>query len=406
MGPLRIAAGYLSAAAGCALAAAAGYLWVLAAASRLRRRRPPSPVQPRHRFLVVIPAHNEEAGLAACLSRLRELDYPGDRRRVLVVADNCTDATAEVARAAGVEVMTRFEPERVGKGYALAHATHSINDSIDAVLVLDADARPEPGLLRRLDARLSAGQQAIQARNVSTAIAGRPLSYLLSVESLLENDWFYRGKEQLGSHTLLRGNGMCLSRDVLRRVPWEAYGLAEDVEYTTRALHAGIHPHYATEAGVASAAPATSQQVAQQRRRWTAGHWHVALRHSPRFIAVGLARRDWRLIDFGVGLLVTSKSGLLAATIAAAALARWLSPPGPMRTIGLSAAGAAIAGLTGYGLLGIAASRPTWRQAASLAWLLPLAGVRAAAGVGALLGIGRGRWTKTRRGESAAGTDQ
>lgn len=405
MGALRIAAGYLSAVAGCGLASAAGYLWVLAAASRLRRRPPPPAVEPRHRFLIVIPAHNEEAGLAACLSRLGDLDYPDDHRRVLVVADNCTDATAEVARACGAEVITRVEPQRVGKGYALAYALGLLDDSVDAVVVLDADARPERGLLRALDARLSAGQEAIQVRYVSTAVRGRPLSYPLSVESLLENDWFYRGKEQLGSPTLLRGNGMCLSRGVLRRVPWEAYGLAEDVEYTVRAVRAGIRPRYAAEAGVASAAPASPQQVAQQRRRWTAGHWQVAVRHSPRFIAAGLARRDWRLIDFGLGLLVTSKSALLAAGVLAAALARWLSPPGPMRTIGLSAAGAAIVGLSGYGLLGIAASRPTSRQAASLAWLLPLAAIRAAAGVGALLGVGRGRWVRTARDETAADID-
>ena len=405
MGAVRIALGCLSAAAGCGLAAAAGYLWLLAAASRLRRRPPPPAVEPRHRFLIVIPAHNEEAGLAACLSRLGDLDYPDHHWRALVVADNCTDATAEVARTCGAEVMTRVDPERVGKGYALAHATRSLDDSIDAVLVLDADARPDRGLLRALDARLSAGQEAIQVRNVSTAVSGQPVSYLLSVESLLENDWFYRGKEQLGTPALLRGNGICLSREVLRRVPWEAYGLAEDVEYSARAMQVGIHPHYAAEAEVASAAPATWQQLAHQRGRWTAGHWQIAVRHSPWFIAAGLARRDWRLIDFGLGLMATSKSTLLASSVAAFAMARWLAWPGAMRTIGLSAAGAAMAGLSGYGLLGIAASRPTWRQAGSLAWLLPLAAVRAVAGAAALLGIGRGRWARTPRGGTAADID-
>jgi GT2 family glycosyltransferase len=399
---LRVAIGCLGVAMACASAGVAGYLWLLAVASRLRRRRPLPPVEPRTRFLVVVPAHNEEAGLADCLAGLQALDYPAGLRRLLVVADNCTDATADVAQRCGAEVVTRRDPERVGKGCALAHVLGSVPDSIDAVVVVDADVRPDGGLLRALDARLQAGQDVVQTRYAFAPVEGDPVSYLLSVESLLENDWFYGGKEQLGSPTVLRGAGMCLSRAALRRVPWEAHGLAEDVEYTVRVLRAGIRPHFAGEVSVASDAPSRADQIAVQRRRWTAGHWQVALRQAPRLIAGGLARRDWAIADFGLGLLATSKSTLLAAGVLAGALSWSAAPAGSARALGLCAAGAAIGALAAYGALGVAASRPGRRQALSLLWLLPLAVVRAAAGLTGLISGGRLRWARTPRGESGA----
>src|SRR5580658_4754907 len=114
------------------------YLFVLTLFSR---RLPPRSGQAETtRFVIVIPAHDEEMGIARTVKSLLSADYPHDRRRVLVVADNCTDDTADRARSAGANVLVRNEPSKRGKGYALAAAFENVlqDENADAVVVVDA----------------------------------------------------------------------------------------------------------------------------------------------------------------------------------------------------------------------------------------------------------------------------
>ena len=145
--------------------ACATYLLVLAIFAR-RCRLFPTERDATLRFNIVIPAHDEESGLAATIASLRALDYPTDRYRVLVVADNCCDGTARVAREAGAIVLERRDPDRRGKGYALAHAFEAIEkDGVaDVIVVIDADSTASPNLLRAFAQRMEAGALAVQAR--------------------------------------------------------------------------------------------------------------------------------------------------------------------------------------------------------------------------------------------------
>jgi len=118
-----------------------------------------------HRIAVLVPAHNEVELLPRCLASLRAQEYPAQLIRIVVVADNCTDATVEVARAAGAEVMVRDEPDLRGKGRALRWAIDRLVDEtqpVDAIAVVDADSQAEPGLLGGLEAALTAGADAVQ----------------------------------------------------------------------------------------------------------------------------------------------------------------------------------------------------------------------------------------------------
>src|SRR5262249_30722978 len=126
------------------------------------------PVPPRSqrqlRFDVIVPAHNEEAIIADAIASLQRIDWPADRMRINVVADNCTDGTAAVAGAAGAHVLVRQDRELRGKGYALEYAfkTSRARGWADAVVVIDADAQVSSNLLEAIASRLERGEHAVQ----------------------------------------------------------------------------------------------------------------------------------------------------------------------------------------------------------------------------------------------------
>ena len=198
---------------------ASAYLLLLAL---LSGRRPPPPARPPHlRFDVVVPAHDEEGGIAATVRSLLAVDYPAELRRVLVIADNCSDATADRAREAGAVVLVRRDAERRGKGYALASGYDRVlADGIaDAVVVVDADTEASTGLLRAFAARLDAGAVAVQSDNVVGNPRASWRTCLMAIAFALFNTVRSLGRDRLRCSTGLRGNGMCLSVKVLREVP-------------------------------------------------------------------------------------------------------------------------------------------------------------------------------------------
>src|SRR6202035_5269520 len=123
------------------------YLLVLTCLS-VRNNAPPSSSR-QLIFDIIVPAHNEAAGIAGTVANLLQLDWPGERNRVVVIADNCPDTTAEIARESGATVITRFDAARRGKGYALAHAFDwsRADGRSQAVAVVDADSHASPNLL-------------------------------------------------------------------------------------------------------------------------------------------------------------------------------------------------------------------------------------------------------------------
>ncbi|HJT78403.1 MAG TPA: glycosyltransferase family 2 protein, partial [Gemmataceae bacterium] len=157
------------------------------------------PAEAVHSFAVIVPAHDEETTLRASLESCAALDYPADKFRVFVVADNCTDRTAAVARAAGVTCLERHDATRRGKGFALEWAfAQVLPQGYDAVVVLDADCRLDRHALRAFDRRLSAGDRALQASYVASNPDASVTSYAVAVGNALENELFYAPKSRLG----------------------------------------------------------------------------------------------------------------------------------------------------------------------------------------------------------------
>ena len=283
----------------------AAYVGLLAA---LARRLPvPSPrVPPRRRFALVVPAHDEEGQIQATVDSLLAIDYPASLRRVVVVADNCTDATAARARAAGAEVLERTDPARRGKGYALDFAFRRLVSAgdLDAVAVVDADSVVSPNLLQAFAARLDRGESVMQAeygvRNPHASWRTR----LIAVAFAMFHRTRSLTRERLGLSVGLRGNGMCFAVPVLERHPHRIYGLVEDVEYGIVLGLAGHRVAYAHEAWVRGEMVASSASAVSQRRRWEAGRLALMRRYLPHLVVEAVRRRRLMLWDLALDVAV------------------------------------------------------------------------------------------------------
>jgi cellulose synthase/poly-beta-1,6-N-acetylglucosamine synthase-like glycosyltransferase len=374
---------------------ACGYLLLLTLASARNPLPPPAPR--RLRFEVVVPAHDEERGVGETVRSLLALDWPRHLFRVLVVADNCADATAERAREAGAEVLERRDPERRGKGYALELAFgQALAGPADAVVVIDADTLASPNLLAAFAARLEAGAVAVQAdyavRNPGDSWRTRLMAIALGAFHVVRS----RGRERLGLSCGLRGNGMCFCRAALSQVPHRAFSLVEDLEYGLRLGEAGLRVQYAGEAHVWGEMVATADASRTQRQRWEGGRLRMALEHGPRLLRQALARRDRLLLDLAFDVWVPPLAQLALAVLAGAAASAGVRAWTGQGSAALAAFLASAAALVCYVLRGWQLSGTGWRGLADLAlapayvaWKLSLR----------LRGSRRARsdWVRTRR---------
>ena len=353
---------------GLPVLACATYLFVLSVAAS-----PPAPRDderdPGLRFDIVVPAHDEEQGIGATIANLQELDYPKERVRVLVVADNCADATARIAAEAGVLVLERRDPLRRGKGYALQRAFQRVEeDAVADVVVVDADTTVSPNLLRAFAQRFAAGAGAVQAsygvRDPDASWRARLMVIALAVFHGLRS----LGRERLGLSTGLRGNGMAFSRQVLRRVPADAFSIVEDVEYGIKLAEAGVRIGYVPEARVLGDMAPRGPAAATQRQRWEGGRAAVARAHAPRLLREGFARRDAIRLDLAMDLLVPPLTSLaLAAALGAAAALAWHVGLGGSATI-LAPWLLSIVFLIAYVLRGVSLSGAGPRGLLTLLW--------------------------------------
>jgi len=229
---------------------------------RVRTANPPLPA-----LTVLIPAHNEQTGLPTTLASVFAADYPADRLRVLVIADNCTDDTAAVARRAGADVRERHDPNHRGKGSALAFGLNHLA-SADAVLILDADCTIDPQLLMRVGDRLT-DSEAVQVAVVSRADTTNPGGYVAAVGAAIDHG-VAAGADRLGWGVPLRGTGMAFRRSLLNRCPWTTSGITEDAEYAARLDQAGVRVRLIPDAAVRCHAPDQLGDFLNQRKRWRA----------------------------------------------------------------------------------------------------------------------------------------
>jgi len=260
----------------------------------------------RLRFDVIVPAHNEAAVIDNVVASLHKLDWPADGFRVLVIADNCTDSTAVLARAAGAEVLERHDTERRGKGYALAFAFQAsqAHGWAYAVVVVDADTEVSPNLLEAFAARIENGAAVIQAhyRVLNSQASWR--TRLMAIAMASFHRVRSRARERLRLSCGLRGNGWCITHRLLRQAPYRAFSLTEDIEYGIDLGLAGYRVHYADEANVAATMVSGEQAARTQRQRWEAGRLQLIRSKTPALLRAARGPDGGVCLDLALDLLV------------------------------------------------------------------------------------------------------
>jgi cellulose synthase/poly-beta-1,6-N-acetylglucosamine synthase-like glycosyltransferase len=260
----------------------------------------------RLRFDVIVPAHNEAAVIEGVVASLRKLDWPANGFRVIVVADNCTDSTAALARVAGAEVLERHDTRRRGKGYALDYAFQAsqAHGWAYAVVVVDADTEVSRNLLEALAARIEGGAKVIQ---VDYGVLNSQDSWRTSLMTIAMTAFHRvrsRARERLRLSCGLHGNGWCITHRLLRQVPYRAYSLTEDIEYGIDLGLAGYRVHYADEAHVAATMVSGEQAACTQRQRWEGGRWTLIRSKTLLLLRTAMGRGDRVCLDLAFDLLV------------------------------------------------------------------------------------------------------
>jgi N-acetylglucosaminyldiphosphoundecaprenol N-acetyl-beta-D-mannosaminyltransferase len=308
--------------AAVATLAAVVYLIAVAVACRFHRSSPRTPSSSQPRLVVLVPAHNEIDYIERCIRTLQAQDYPSDRYDIVVIADNCTDETAQLAVGAGTKVMERHDPAAAGKGRALRWAMDLLltgRPDADAFVVVDADSVAEPHLLGGLAARLAAGADAVQGEYLALTADRGARSELRAASMLLFHRVRFGGRAALGLPCHLVGNGMAFSRRLLEAHAWDAFTSAEDLEWSSDLRLERIRPVFAGDARLRAPIAKGGDAARTQRVRWEGGRLHVVRTRVPRMVG-SILHGNLSLADAVVELL-TPPLGLLAVGSAAGALA-------------------------------------------------------------------------------------
>ncbi|WP_395397394.1 glycosyltransferase family 2 protein [Novosphingobium sp. BL-8A] len=300
--------------------------------------------EPASPCIVLMPAHDEAQGIALAVSSVLAQLRAGDE--LVVVADNCTDDTAAIARSLGATVIERSDSTLRGKGYALEYGRAFIERqraeaAFAVVIVIDADCLPKPGAISALAAATERKQAVVQGAYLMEPPADadavvRVSCFAFLVKNLVRQlalDW-------LAGAALLQGSGMAFPRAVFARMRWSAASLVEDLDMGMDLLLAGQAVRFEPAAGFVSAA-SSARGTAGQRRRWEHGMLQSAQRFVPRLIGAGIAGRP-RLLFVALDLLVPPTVLLIVLLLAVtAALALIVGLEGP--TLALLATGLALA---------------------------------------------------------------
>ncbi len=266
----------------------------------LWRRHEDKIFTPAKTFALIVAAHNERAVIAQLIDNLRELKYPRELYDIFVIADNCSDDTAEIARNHGAIVHERFSEEGRGKGFAMEwmfDRLFKMERQYDAVAVFDADNLVHPDFLLEMNNRLLKGDKVIQGYLDAKNPYDTWVSGTFAIAFWVIDHVWHLAKTNIGLSSVLGGTGMVITTDVLKKNGWGATCLTEDMEFTMKSLCDGIKTTWAHDAIVWDEKPLTFKASWNQRKRWAQGQFDVAHRYIPRMLRVGIRRRDIRILD-------------------------------------------------------------------------------------------------------------
>ena len=260
-----------------------------------------------HRYAVLICARNEEAVIADLIDSLHGQTYPQDKLKIFVMADNCTDRTADAARAAGATVYERFDREKVGKGYALdallGHIAQDEPEGFDGYFVFDADNLLRPDYIERMNETFSDGHDIVTSYRNSKNYGDNWISAGYGLWFLRESEYLNHARMLLGTSCAVSGTGFLFSRKVLREQGgWPFHLLIEDIQFSVSHILDGYKIAFCPQAELFDEQPVTFRQSWRQRMRWSRGYLQVLRRYGLKLCG-GMFKGSFSCYDMSMNIL-------------------------------------------------------------------------------------------------------
>jgi cellulose synthase/poly-beta-1,6-N-acetylglucosamine synthase-like glycosyltransferase len=350
------------------------------------------------RTTILMPAHDEERVIGRTLARLKETLPSG--MDVLVIADNCTDGTAALARSFGVEVVERSDPAQRGKGFALAFGRDHLQASPpNCALILDADCETDAESLQNLAAAAMSRDRPAQGAYLLRPTRGSPVVEVSTFAFAIKNLIRQLGLQHLGAPAVLTGTGMAFPWRIFADAPLATASIVEDLDLGLDLLTAGKAPTFLAEARIWSD-PSGAAGTLTQRSRWESGFLATARRRALPLIGAALTRLSWQRLWMGLHLLTPPLVLLIFINAAACLLLAVAAALGvthlPLLLLAGLQAVLALALLGAWARLGSAFLSPSaaLRLPLYAAWKVPLYARM-------LVGKGPKVWVRTDRDQSS-----
>ena len=268
------------------------YQIVVSMCSLVKLKDKPLLKNKNHKFMAIIPAHNEEDVIVNLIESLKKQDYPKELLDIYVIADNCTDNTAEIAKKAGAIVYERFDEQHKTKGYAMQWFLKQKieeNADYDAFCVFDSDNIVMPNFISIMNKKLCQGEEVVQGyRDIknptdSWVSAGYAIFYWTM------NRFYHLARYNLGLSPLINGTGFMVKFDLIKPNGWQTKTITEDIEFSLQNIAAGKKLGWAIDAKVYDEQPVDFKQSWSQRSRWTVGHLQC-IKYYAKDLANGVAK--------------------------------------------------------------------------------------------------------------------
>ncbi len=251
------------------------YQFVVSICSLVKLKDKPIIEEKQNRFMAIIPAHNEAAVVANLIESLKNQNYPKELYDIYVIADNCTDDTAKIAKEAGAIVYERFDEKKKTKGFALQwFLDKKIKEDApyDAFCVFDADNIADVNFLKAMNKKLCQGENVVQGYRDIKNPSDNWITAGYAIFYWTMNRFYHLARYNLGLSPLLNGTGFMVRFDIIKPTGWNTKTLTEDIEFSLKNIIEGRKLGWATDAIVYDEQPTDFKQSWSQRSRWTVGH--------------------------------------------------------------------------------------------------------------------------------------
>ncbi len=257
------------------------YQLIVSLFSFIKLKEKPYVVNKNHKFLIILPAHNEENVIGNLINSLKEVDYPKDLYDITVLVDNCTDNTEKIAKDAGVNTFVRVEedPKKRTKGYALQKYLRTILDDpskdYDAFCVFDADNIVDKNFLNVMNKHLCQGEEVVQGYRDIKNPTDSWISSGYAIFYWMMNRFYHLARYNAGLSPLINGTGFMVKIDAIRESGWDTNTLTEDIEFSLKTIISGKKLGWAVDAICYDEQPVKFKPSWSQRQRWTMGHIQI-----------------------------------------------------------------------------------------------------------------------------------